>query len=68
MHQLRIYMGAKLREHRNMLGLTQEEVAHAARTTASHLGKIERGENNMTVDSLERILQAMHAHPQDVFK
>lgn len=68
MQQLRNYIGAKLREHRKLLGLTQEEVAAAAHTSPSHLGKIERGENNLTIDSLERILLAMDADPRDVFK
>lgn len=64
---MRTFVGKSLRAHRLKIGMTQEEVAHGAHTNPSHLGRIERGEDNPTIDSVERIICAMHADPKEVF-
>lgn len=53
------YLGNAIRERRLSYGLSQEAVADAARIDRSHMGKIERGERNVTVLNLLRIAAAL---------
>ena len=51
-HQLRLAFGRNFREVRRAKGKTQEEVAQATGFTQSNIGKIERGEQNITLDTV----------------
>ena len=48
-------MGERLRSARVERALTQEDVAHAAGLNLSYYGKLERGQNNPTLDTLIRV-------------
>lgn len=48
-------LGTAIRILRMELGLSQEGLAHAARIDRSHMGKIERGERNVTILNVVRI-------------
>lgn len=52
-------LGAQLRSFRILKGLNIEELSHKAGMSPSHLGKIERGERNFTVNSLDKIVKAL---------
>lgn len=52
-------VGAALRGYRKLRGLTMEQVSKASGVSASHLGKIERGEMNATLGTLERIMASI---------
>ena len=52
-------LGAVIRASRMKLGLSQEALADAAGIDRSHMGKIERGERNVTVLNLCRIAAAL---------
>lgn len=52
-------IGAAIRERRHVLGMSQEALADAARIDRSHMGKIERGERNVTVLNLVRVAAAL---------
>lgn len=66
--ELRAYVSQSLRAYRIEQGMTQEEVADQAEMNPSHLGKIERGQDNATIDVVDRIIRAMNATYHDVFK
>ena len=51
--------GSKLRARRLQLGMTQEQLAYLSHTSASQVGRIERGQGNYTIKSLEAMLQAL---------
>ncbi len=51
--------GQRIRMHRQRLGLTQEELAERAKLHSTYIGQVERGEKNLTLNSLERILTAL---------
>ena len=60
-------IGNRIRQHRNHLGLSQEKLALNAGLTVSFLGDIERGQKKPTVESLEKILNALHISFSDFF-
>jgi len=52
-------LGAVIRARRKGQGLSQEALADAAGIDRSHMGKIERGERNVTLLNLCRIADAL---------
>lgn len=52
-------LGKRIRIKRRELGMTQEGLAHEAGLDRSYVGRIERGEHNLTFVSLVRICRAM---------
>jgi transcriptional regulator with XRE-family HTH domain len=53
-------LGAAIRAKRKALGVSQEELAIASGVERSNMGKIERGENNLSVLNLVRIAEALN--------
>lgn len=54
-------VGERIRLARVGSGLTQEDVAHQAGVNLSYYGKLERGLNNPTLDTLIRVSAAIGA-------
>lgn len=52
-------LGGRLRAFRTAKGYSIEEIAHKASMNSAQLGKIERGERNFTMESLDRIVRAL---------
>lgn len=63
-----IRLGAAVRSRRKALGLSQEALADAAGIDRSHMGKIERGERNVTMLNLCRVASALSALPSDLLR
>ena len=61
-------LGATIRASRARLGLSQEELAHAAGVDRSYMGGLERGEHNLTVINLCRVAAAVGLCPSDLLK
>lgn len=59
-------LGAAIRAERKALGLSQEALADAAGIDRSHMGKIERGERNVTVLNIVRIAIALKKLPSEI--
>jgi transcriptional regulator with XRE-family HTH domain len=59
-------IGAALRRHRIECGFSQEGLALATGIDRSHMGKIERGERNLTILNLIRIAQALRRTPSEL--
>jgi transcriptional regulator with XRE-family HTH domain len=57
--QLLARLGAAVRLRRKTLAMSQEALADCAGIDRSHMGKIERGERNVTLLNLARIAAAM---------
>ena len=60
-------VGNRLREIRLSEGFTQEQIAHIADITPAYLGRVERGEMNVTVFTLEKICNALNITLADFF-
>ncbi len=52
-------VGAAIREQRTALNLSQAALANRLDCTTDYVGKVERGEQNITVDTLDRFLNAL---------
>lgn len=52
-------LGAAIRAARKDCGLSQEALADAAGIDRSHMGKIERGERNVSVLNVARVAEAL---------
>lgn len=59
-------LGQSIRAHRTAMGLSQEALADAAGIDRSHMGKIERGERNVTLLNILRIASAIDKKPSEV--
>lgn len=61
-------LGAAIRSSRQASGLSQEALADAAGIDRSHMGKIERGERNVTVLNMMKIAAALDDRLSNVLK
>ena len=59
-------LGEAVRAARKARALSQEALADAAGIDRSHMGKIERGERNVTLLNIVRIAKAMGCKPSDL--
>jgi transcriptional regulator with XRE-family HTH domain len=59
-------MGTAIRTRRKELGISQEELANTSGIERSNMGKIERGENNLSVLNLVRIAEALRCKASDI--
>ncbi|HCK0528495.1 transcriptional regulator [Pseudomonas aeruginosa] len=59
-------LGAAIRARRLALDLSQEALADAAGVDRSHMGKIERGERNVTFLNILRIAAAVQCKASDL--
>ena len=56
-------VGARIREARHLLDMTQEELAEAAGLHWTYVGQVERGQRNLTITSLLRIAGGLRLDP-----
>ena len=61
-------VGANIRRFRTARDMTQEQLAGDADVAMRHLGRIERGEGNPTVEVIGRLATILHVHPKDLFE
>lgn len=52
-------LGKRVRELRKKRGLTQEQLAERANVDVKYLGNIERGRENPTIGTLEKLVNAL---------
>lgn len=56
---LRKDVGKQIRDLRKSLGLTQEELGEKAELSYKYIGELERGQVNVSLDTLYRIAEAL---------
>jgi transcriptional regulator with XRE-family HTH domain len=61
-----VRLGGAVRSRRLALFLSQEALADHAGIDRSHMGKIERGERNVTFLNIIRIAKAIQCKPSDL--
>ena len=59
-------LGTAVRVRRKAFGLSQEALADAAGIDRSHMGKIERGERNVTMLNVFKIALALEWKPSEL--
>lgn len=60
-------VGKKIRIIRKRKGMSQEEVADVVGVHVSTLGRIERGESNPPIQTINKIAQALKVRPRELF-
>lgn len=68
MNNIAVDVGQRIRVIRIRRGLTQEELAEKADLHTTYIGQIERGEKNMTITSMEKILEALDVPFSEFFE
>ncbi|MNE59393.1 anaerobic benzoate catabolism transcriptional regulator [compost metagenome] len=63
MDQLAKALGARIRAQRKAQKLSQDGLAFACGLDRSYMGRIERGEVNITVEKLYRLAQILQCEP-----
>ncbi|WP_152208688.1 helix-turn-helix domain-containing protein [Marinobacter changyiensis] len=66
MCDLKKRFGQNLRIVRKSRGLSQEHLAYAAGIDRSYVGKIERGEVNLTIEKLYLLAKTIGCSPKDL--
>jgi transcriptional regulator with XRE-family HTH domain len=61
-----VRLGEAVRARRKAMELSQEALADYAEIDRSHMGKIERGERNVTFLNIVRIAAAIDCKPSDL--
>jgi transcriptional regulator with XRE-family HTH domain len=67
MGALRRQFGRRVRDLRKAQGLTQEGLARRAGMDYKYVGGVERGERNITLDNVERLVRALAVEPYEPF-
>ena len=57
------HLGKAIRLHREVLGITQEELADRANFHRTYVGQVERGERNPSFISILALTQALNITP-----
>ncbi|MBC3476680.1 helix-turn-helix domain-containing protein [Pseudomonas taiwanensis] len=66
MQKLARALGRKIREQRLVVGISQDALAFACQMDRSYIGRIERGEVNLTIEKLYRIASQLECSPQSL--
>ncbi|MGM1050531.1 MAG: helix-turn-helix domain-containing protein [Bacillota bacterium] len=67
MGELKKIIGDKIRYIRNSRQMTLQQLSEATGLQTSYLGDVERGKRNTSLDSLEKIMNALDIKPGDLF-
>ncbi|WP_313563715.1 helix-turn-helix domain-containing protein [Ruminiclostridium cellobioparum] len=68
MDDIRKVLGDRIRILRIEKGLSLEKLGERANITPFHLGRLERGEKTVKIDSLEKIVSGLDTTFEDLFK
>jgi transcriptional regulator with XRE-family HTH domain len=61
-------IGERIRNFRKEKGLSQEELAHIANLHTTYIGQLERGEKNATLESVEKVANALGISLENLFR
>ncbi len=67
MGKLRENFGKKIRKLRKSRGFTQESFAERVSLEPTYLGGVERGERNLTIDNIEKIIKGFDIEAYRLF-
>lgn len=66
MNNLSKLVGCNIRAKRNSLDIKQDELALLAEIDRSYMGRIERGEVNLTIEKLYKICLILKCEPKEL--
>ena len=59
-------LGEKLRKLRKKVGLSQEKLGFKSGLHRTYIGSIERGEQNVSIDNIHKLVKALKIFPKDL--
>lgn len=62
------YVGERIRAVRKSKDYTQEQLGEKVGLPQPYIGGVERGERNISLETLERILEALECPPNEFFR
>jgi transcriptional regulator with XRE-family HTH domain len=62
----RVILGAAIRKHRARAGISQESLAEKADLHPNYFGRVERGEESISLAALRRIAKALGVRVRDL--
>jgi len=65
-YTINVKFGKKIQKRRKDLGLSQEELAHKVGIHRNHMGRIERGETNPPLKTIQKIAKLLKVKPADL--
>jgi CheY-like chemotaxis protein len=65
--ELKLLLGNAIKEQRNALGISQEELAARAGLHRTYVSEVERGERNPSITSIEKLAQALEVSFTSLF-
>ena len=65
---VRLRVGKNVRKLRKLKGWSQQQLAARVGNTQRHIGQVERGEVNVTIDILIEIATNLSVDPSDLFR
>ena len=68
MSEIAKIVGARIRNYRTSLGLSQEKLAEMSGCHPTYIGQLERGEKNATLESIEKIAIALNVSLSRLFE
>lgn len=68
MSKINNLVGDRIRLLRNERNLSQDKLAERAGLHNTYIGQVERGEKNVTIESLEKIVNALGISFEELFK
>jgi transcriptional regulator with XRE-family HTH domain len=68
MSDIKVRVGAKIRENREKKGWSQEQLAFEADLHRAYIGHIERGEKSIGLKNLEKIAKALNIPVEKLIK
>jgi len=66
MDTVRLEFGKNLRKIRKLRGFSQEQLAYTAGIDRSYIGKVERGQVNLTIEKLYILAGTLDCSPKDL--
>jgi transcriptional regulator with XRE-family HTH domain len=61
-------LGTAIRRQRNLLGISQEELAHRAGLHRTYISDLERGARNPSIGSIEKLAEALQISVSKLFE
>lgn len=65
--EFRIAFGKKVEEFRKKLGLSYRQLAQKCDVDHSNISKIEKGEIDVRISTIQELAKGLEVHPQELF-
>jgi len=65
--EFRIAFGKRIEKFRKELGLSYRELAQKCDVDHSNISKIEKGEVNVRISTIQELAKGLEVHPQELF-